>query len=170
MICFYTNYYGKNGNARHPGLTLSSRLLLITSLLYPSSESLESLVNACDPATFGKNKEDIYDELYRKAKKLSPGSFAVGLDVAGLGLMKIICESLMHIRQNSGKGSASRIVQPDCLRSLPYSSEDRSIADKCAFRRRIILQGTSWTDVWLSCHPISTSFEGGNLIMKKGEK
>lgn len=79
-------------------MTISSRL----SLFYPPSQSLESLANACDPATFGRNKEDVYDESYRKAKKLNTGSFMVGLDLARLGLPRIISEALV-VGQTSPK-------------------------------------------------------------------
>lgn len=72
------------------------------SLSHPSSESLELLVEACDPATFGKNKEDVYDESYRKAMKLNAGSFVVGLDVVRLGLIEIIRENLI-LGEESGR-------------------------------------------------------------------
>ena len=72
-------------------ISISSQI----SLFYPSSESLELLDKACDPATFGRNKEDIYDESYRKARKLDVGSFMIGLDIVRLGLIKIIRENLV---------------------------------------------------------------------------
>ena len=53
------------------------------------------LAKACDPATFGRNKDDVYDESYRKAKKLDAGSFIVGLDVVKLGLINVIRENLI---------------------------------------------------------------------------
>lgn len=65
------------------------------NLFYPSSESLQLLDKACDPATFGRNKEDVYDESYRKARKLNVGSFMIGLDVVRLGLIKVIRENLV---------------------------------------------------------------------------
>ena len=65
------------------------------SLCDPPSEALELLAKACDPATFGRNKDDVYDESYRKAKKLNAGSFIVGLDVVKLGLIDVIRENLI---------------------------------------------------------------------------
>lgn len=92
-------YYGKDENTRCDRylfiLDIADILSSQTSLLNPSLESLERLVKACDPATFGRNKEDVYDESYRKARKLNVGSFMVGLDIVRLGLIKIIRENLV---------------------------------------------------------------------------
>ncbi|KAF8351737.1 hypothetical protein F5887DRAFT_1277540 [Amanita rubescens] len=45
------------------------------------NDSLEHLANTCEPACFGRNKENIYDESYRKAGKLSSDFFRPMLDV-----------------------------------------------------------------------------------------
>lgn len=42
-------------------------------------EDLESLSQACAPATFGRNQEDILDDSYRKAGKLDRSDFAINL-------------------------------------------------------------------------------------------
>jgi hypothetical protein len=46
------------------------------------SVSLEPLVASCQPATFGRNNEDILDESYRKAGKLDRSQFSLSLDGA----------------------------------------------------------------------------------------
>ncbi|KAM6502152.1 hypothetical protein JOM56_002129 [Amanita muscaria] len=56
-------YYGKGENACQ------------LSLHRPSMSSLEHLVNTCGPASFGRGNENVYDESYRKAGKLSSDSF-----------------------------------------------------------------------------------------------
>jgi len=55
-----------------------------------SSDELQKLVAACQPATFGLNKEDILDESYRKAGKLDRSDFATNIDITGSGLLDSI--------------------------------------------------------------------------------
>jgi hypothetical protein len=64
-------------------------------LFRPSPEALERLANACNPATFGINNQDVYDESYRKAGKLSAGEFCMGLDVVNSKLIKIVRDNLL---------------------------------------------------------------------------
>ncbi|KAH9984619.1 hypothetical protein BJV77DRAFT_1071918 [Russula vinacea] len=46
-----------------------------------TSDELEKLTQACEPATFGLNQEDVLDETYRKAGKMDPECFSLMLDV-----------------------------------------------------------------------------------------
>jgi hypothetical protein len=41
-----------------------------------TSEDLDLLTAACDPATFGRGNEDVYDESYRKAVKMDASNFS----------------------------------------------------------------------------------------------
>lgn len=41
---------------------------------------VEELSNACQPATFGRNQEDVLDETYRKAGKLDSPNFLWGFN------------------------------------------------------------------------------------------
>lgn len=50
----------------------------------------------CDPATFGRNQEDVYDETYRKAVKLDNIAFAVNLVPGHCGLIDNIREILLE--------------------------------------------------------------------------
>lgn len=59
-------------------------------------EDLDLLVAACDPATFGRGSEDVYDETYRKAVKMDASNFAVHLDLAGFDLIQIIEDRLLQ--------------------------------------------------------------------------
>ena len=61
-----------------------------------TSEEIDQLSAACDPATFGRGKEDVYDETYRKAVKMDASNFAVQFDPARTGLIKIIEEQLLR--------------------------------------------------------------------------
>ena len=59
-------------------------------------EDLDSLIAACDPATFGRGDEDVYDESYRKAVKMDASNFAVQFDPAASGLLKTIENQLLQ--------------------------------------------------------------------------
>ncbi|KAI0334263.1 hypothetical protein GY45DRAFT_1334446 [Cubamyces sp. BRFM 1775] len=68
-------FYGKGPGARR------------INLLNASPEELQHLAEACDPATFGLDQQDVYDETYRKAGKLDHTDFALvnfSPDAAGL--------------------------------------------------------------------------------------
>ncbi|KAF8348607.1 hypothetical protein F5887DRAFT_950957 [Amanita rubescens] len=125
------------------------------NLFYPPSQSLELLVKACDPATFGRNKEDVYDESYRKAKKLNTGSFMVGLDVVRLGLPRIISEALV-VGQTSPKSVRAELYK---LNIYGEGSFFKAHVDTP--------RGTKMFGSLVILFP--TSFEGGELIMRKGE-
>ena len=59
-------------------------------------EQLDRLAAACDPATFGRNREDVYDETYRKAGKLDTANFAVKFDPTRCGIVDIIQASIVE--------------------------------------------------------------------------
>ena len=65
-------------------------------LYRPSTEAISNLVNACEPATFGFNGENVHDESYRKAGKLDCTSFRPLLDVSKLNLIQIVRGGLLH--------------------------------------------------------------------------
>ncbi|KAH8110154.1 hypothetical protein DFH11DRAFT_1622498 [Phellopilus nigrolimitatus] len=48
-----------------------------------AESDLERLAWACEPAKFGRNKEDVYDESTRKAGKLDADKFAIKIDLTG---------------------------------------------------------------------------------------
>ena len=65
------------------------------NLAKATKEELERLTNACQPATFGVNNEDVHDESYRKAGKMDFGNFATSLDVIGIGLIDAVRGELL---------------------------------------------------------------------------
>ena len=71
-----------------------------------TSEEIDQLSAACDPATFGRGNEDVYDETYRKAVKMDASNFAVQLDLARVGLIKIIEDKLLLSQQKEMSVSA----------------------------------------------------------------
>ena len=95
-------YYGKE-NARY--LRFSSRPSYLRYRRKPcrfvdfasvTPEGLDLLAAACDPATFGRGKEDVYDESYRKAVKMDASNFSVQLDLVGSGLIRTIEDQLLQ--------------------------------------------------------------------------
>jgi hypothetical protein len=55
--------------------------------LTASDSDLEHLSNACQPATFGVNQQDVYDETYRKAGKMDATAFASKFNLERSGLL-----------------------------------------------------------------------------------
>lgn len=45
-------------------------------------DACKSLTESCHPATFGRNKEDVLDESYRKAGKMDRGEFSISFEGA----------------------------------------------------------------------------------------
>ncbi|KAH9886959.1 hypothetical protein C8Q73DRAFT_266812 [Cubamyces lactineus] len=52
-----------------------------------SLEELQHLAATCDPASFGVQQKDVYDESYRKAGKLDKSDFAMNLSPDALGIL-----------------------------------------------------------------------------------
>lgn len=65
-------------------------------LVNASESDLERLAKACDPATFGRNHEDVLDDSYRKAGKLDETHFSTKLDVERDGFMEVIRYGLLE--------------------------------------------------------------------------
>ena len=63
---------------------------------------LENLAKACQPATFGRNQQDVYDESYRKAGKMDVANFATNLSPLHLGMIDTVHDTLLR-GQHSGK-------------------------------------------------------------------
>jgi hypothetical protein len=55
--------------------------------LAASDSDLERLANACQPATFGVNQQDMHDETYRKAGKMDANAFSSKFNLERSGLL-----------------------------------------------------------------------------------
>lgn len=60
-----------------------------------TDDKLSILSQACDPATFGLNHEDVLDESYRKAGKLDGANFASTFDLQTSGLLHIVSDMML---------------------------------------------------------------------------
>ncbi|KAI9061871.1 hypothetical protein FKP32DRAFT_1575007 [Trametes sanguinea] len=87
-------FYGKDESARRINLSRAT------------AEQLQHLAETCDPATFGVDGQDVYDETYRKAGKLDARHFSLNLSPAQVGLLDIVRDHLLV-------ETASRAISPD---------------------------------------------------------
>lgn len=62
----------------------------------PSEDKLKHLAEVCDPATFGRGDQDIYDESYRKAGKLDSKYFSIKFDPLCCGLLDAVRGDLLE--------------------------------------------------------------------------
>ncbi|KAF7300601.1 Fe2OG dioxygenase domain-containing protein [Mycena chlorophos] len=81
-----------------------------------TNQHLEELATACQPATFGRGKEDVLDENYRKAGKLDCTNFAASLDVGTLHIVDAISPDLLD-----GRGDAdNKIIRAELYKLNVY--------------------------------------------------
>lgn len=63
---------------------------------YRNCEStLEDLVRDCEPATFGSNGEDVFDETVRKAGKLEAYKFSTNFNPYDYGIVDVVAQELL---------------------------------------------------------------------------
>ena len=62
---------------------------------------MEQLAQACEPASFGKNHENVLDETYRKAGKMDSESFSPMLDLSHTDLVEIVRGYLLEGHQST---------------------------------------------------------------------
>ncbi|CAA7266086.1 unnamed protein product [Cyclocybe aegerita] len=60
-----------------------------------SSEDLKVLAESCQPATFGVNKQDVFDETYRKAGKMDAANFATQFHPSACGVVDAIRDAML---------------------------------------------------------------------------
>ncbi|KIM74762.1 hypothetical protein PILCRDRAFT_14200 [Piloderma croceum F 1598] len=65
------------------------------NLSNPSEAELQHLSEAYQPATFGVNQENVYDESYRKALQMDTSGFATKFAVADSSLMDVVRSGLL---------------------------------------------------------------------------
>jgi len=71
------------------------------NLASATHDEVEQLTQACEPASFGVNKEDVLDETYRKAGRIDTERFAPLLDPpVHTDLLKIIRGYLLEGTQS----------------------------------------------------------------------
>ncbi|KDQ32095.1 hypothetical protein PLEOSDRAFT_49007 [Pleurotus ostreatus PC15] len=61
----------------------------------PEDPQVQLLAKLCEPATFGRNQEDLLDETYRKAGKMDIENFAMSIDLGQLQIPDKISSELL---------------------------------------------------------------------------
>lgn len=83
-----------------------------TKLTFPLSDgaegNLERLVRDCQPANVGRGGEEVYNEGYRKALKMSPEAFSINFNPYDLGIIDTIAQVLLPSTIDSRKCRAIR--------------------------------------------------------------
>ncbi|KAI0684518.1 hypothetical protein BC835DRAFT_631282 [Cytidiella melzeri] len=87
-------YYGKNKSTGIHRLDLNDA----------SNEDLKELADYCDPASFGRNQEDVLDETYRSAGKLDVAHFSTSYDPGQSGIVEAIQDVLLKGHKRTGTG------------------------------------------------------------------
>ncbi|WYZ36834.1 hypothetical protein EsH8_II_000340 [Colletotrichum jinshuiense] len=54
------------------------------------------LLQDCQPATFGRHDQEVFDETYRKAAKLNDGSFCTNFNPYEHGIINTVVQALAH--------------------------------------------------------------------------
>lgn len=74
-------------------------------LAQPTVQQLRLLEKACEPATFGRNQEDVLDETYRKAGKMDVDNFSTNYDPTRSGILELVQNELV------GKGGGKLVLE-----------------------------------------------------------
>ncbi|KAJ7775722.1 hypothetical protein DFH07DRAFT_732164 [Mycena maculata] len=73
-------------------------------LLKATPEQLDVVSAACQRATFGRNKEDVFDETYRKAGQMSTNDFRIGFNLEKSGIIDAVYSQLLDGFSDPDKG------------------------------------------------------------------
>ncbi|KAF7326325.1 Fe2OG dioxygenase domain-containing protein [Mycena kentingensis (nom. inval.)] len=82
-----------------------------------SNEELADLAAACQPATFGRNTEDVYDESYRKAGTMDNSTFASTLNFATL---QDVVESITPELLEGQEGAEDKVIRVELYKLNVY--------------------------------------------------
>lgn len=121
-----------------------------------SPEDLDLLAAACDPATFGRGKEDVYDESYRKAVKMDASNFSVQLDLVGSGLTRTIEDQLLQCETGNMR------IKAELYKLNIYDKDSFFKAHKDTPR------GTDMLGSLVIIYP--TAHEGGELALRHKDR
>jgi len=91
-----------------------------------TSKDLDLLHEACDPATFGRGNEDVYDESYRKAVKMDASDFALQLGLVGSGLMRTVEDQLLQTK------TENKYIRPELYKLNIYGKSSCEASSSAA--------------------------------------
>ncbi|KAF9483538.1 hypothetical protein BDN70DRAFT_289522 [Pholiota conissans] len=67
----------------------------------PTEDQLKALADACSPASFGRNQENVLDENYRKAGKMDAADLCTQFSPWNSGVLKTVVDSLFRSNNKS---------------------------------------------------------------------
>ncbi|KAI6111148.1 hypothetical protein F5141DRAFT_1202865 [Pisolithus sp. B1] len=138
-------FYG-NDNSEISRIDLSS----------PTPQDLDSLSNACQPASFGANHEQVYDESYRKAREMNIASFATQFSARNAGLIHIIRRELLD------RSDANRGIKAELYKLNVYGKDSFFKAHKDTPRHETMFGSL------VVIFP--TQHEGGEFVLREGDR
>ncbi|KAL1762821.1 hypothetical protein FB107DRAFT_285249 [Schizophyllum commune] len=126
------------------------------NLGHATPEELATLASACQPATFGVNKQDVLDETYRKAGKLDNNKFASLLKLENYGLIDTIRDELLQ------EGAVDKGIKYEVYKVNVYGKDSFFKPHKDTPRSKSMFG--SLVIVFPTPH------EGGALVLREGDR
>jgi hypothetical protein len=68
-----------------------------------SERAFAQLLNDCEPATFGRSDQEVYDEMYRKARKMDEAKFCTNFNPSEYGVIDTVVQALAHDNHADGR-------------------------------------------------------------------
>ncbi|KAI5895271.1 uncharacterized protein SCHCODRAFT_054722 [Schizophyllum commune H4-8] len=153
-------YFGDVGNAQYVHIIRSEvhadLCLSCINLGHATPDELAALAAACQPATFGVNKQDVLDESYRKAGKLDNNKFASLLKLDNYGLIDTIRDELLQ------EGEVNKGVKYEVYKVNVYGKDSFFKPHKDTPRSKSMFG--SLVIVFPTPH------EGGALVLREGDR
>ncbi|KAJ5681892.1 uncharacterized protein N7477_001832 [Penicillium maclennaniae] len=142
---------------------MAARKLILPLESSPVSDSsaarLNQLVADCEPASFGRGKEDVIDPSYRKAGKLDPKQFASSFHPADFGITEQVERLLLPAMGGTGDSLASRELHAELYKLNVYSGPSG------LFQKHVDTpRSQSQIGSLVVCLP--SVFKGGNLLVR----
>ena len=96
------------------------------NLILPSvtaKQDIDQLMTKCQPATFGRGGEDVYDETYRKALKMDTTEFCTDFCPYATGIIDTVTQILLpQVWQASSISSQNRGIRAELYKLNAYSA------------------------------------------------
>ena len=67
-----------------------------------SERAFAQLLNDCEPAKFGRGEKEVYDETYRKARKMDEAKFCTNFSPSEYGVIDTVVQALAHDNHSDG--------------------------------------------------------------------
>ncbi|KAJ6506390.1 hypothetical protein C8R47DRAFT_1241782 [Mycena vitilis] len=122
-----------------------------------TSEQLDALSAACQKATFGRNKQDVLDETYRKAGQMSAKAFTSGFNLEKSGILDGVYTHLLE-----GFGESDKRIDAELYKLNVYGKGDFFKAHKDTPRAENMFGSLVVV--------FSTAHVGGALLLRHGKK